>query len=174
MKLSAVCVTGTIITQYIAIANNCIIIGNEKGLPVKTSSVEYAILELLQENSSHLKAHEVYEHLHPRFPSVNPSTVYRALDRLAHAGKISVSDMGTGASVYEKVTDGMHHHLVCQMCGRVLTIDHEIVKSFFTQIETEFSFRIVTNHLILFGICPECAASQKERGFDDNSKSSDC
>jgi Fur family ferric uptake transcriptional regulator len=158
----------------IANANICIIISNEKGLLMKTSSIEYAILELLEENNSHLKAHEVYEHLHLHFPSVNPSTVYRALDRLAHAGKISVSDMGTGASVYEKVTDGMHHHLVCQVCGRVLTMDHKSVKGLFTQIETEFSFRIVTNHLILFGVCPECEASQKERGSNDNSKSSDC
>jgi Fur family transcriptional regulator, ferric uptake regulator len=106
---------------------------------VKTSSIECAILALLQEDNRHLKAHEVYEHLYSRFSSVNPSTVYRALDRLAHAGKISVSDMGTGASVYEKVTTGMHHHLVCQTCGRVLTIEYEIVRNFFSQMESEFS-----------------------------------
>jgi Fur family ferric uptake transcriptional regulator len=140
--------------------------------PVKTSSIESAILQLLQENNRHLTAHEVFESLHPQFPTVNPSTVYRALERLDHAGKISVSDMGTGASVYEKVTDGMHHHLVCQKCGQVLTIDHEIVKGFFSRIETEFSYRIVTNHLILFGICPECEAGEKNRGNDVERKSS--
>jgi len=128
---------------------------------MKTSSIEITILDLLQENNCHLKAHEVFERLHPRFPSVNPSTVYRALDRLAHAGKISVSDMGTGASVYEKVTDGMHPHLVCQKCGRVQTIDHKIVGTFFTEIEEAYSFTVATNHLVLFGYCDQCSAQEK-------------
>lgn len=135
---------------------------------MKNSSIEIAILSLLAENNCHLKAHEVYEHLHPRFPAVNPSTVYRALDRLAHAGKISVSDMGTGASVYEKVADGMHHHLVCQKCGQVHTIDHNIVGSFFTEIEDAYSFIVATNHLVLFGDCKHCKTPE-ELGKDEKS-----
>lgn len=133
---------------------------------MKSSSIEYAILELLRSNHCHLKAHEVYEHLHPRFPAVNPSTVYRALDRLAQSGKISVSDMGTSASVYEKVADGMHHHLVCQKCGRVQTIDHNLVGTFFKQVENTFSFSVVTNHLILFGNCDQCEHKSKEEDND--------
>lgn len=120
---------------------------------MKSSSIDHAILELLQEENCHFKAHELYERIHPRFPTVNSSTVYRALDRLARAGRISVSDMGTGASVYEKVADGMHHHLVCQKCGRVQTIQHEIVGLFFAQIENTFDFKVATNHLVLFGNC---------------------
>lgn len=137
---------------------------------MKTSSIEIAILALLQENNCHLKAHEVFEHLHPRFPAVNPSTVYRALDRLAHAGKISVSDMGTGASVYEKVTDGMHHHLVCQKCGQVRTIEHNLVGLFFSEVENAYSFTVATNHLVLFGDCDRCKAPQE---FEKDEKSSD-
>jgi len=124
---------------------------------MKTSSVDLAILELLDEKHCHLKASEVYERLQPRFPALNASTVYRSLERLVNSGKLSVSDMGTGASVYEKVTDGIHHHLVCQKCGRVTTIEHEMVCSFFEQIEGEFGFKVFTNHLILFGECSECS-----------------
>jgi len=123
---------------------------------MKKSSVDLGILELLEENNCHLKAHEVYETLQPRFPALNPSTVYRALERLAKAGTISVSDIGTGASVYEKVTDGMHHHLVCQKCGQVHTIDHKMVGSFFGSITDKFGFEITTNHLVLFGTCEKC------------------
>lgn len=129
---------------------------------MKTSSIELAILDLLQENHDHLKAQEIYQQLHPNFPAVNPSTVYRALDRLAQAGKISVSDMGTGASVYELVTDGMHHHLVCRKCGRVQTIGHGMVEPFFSQIERAYSFKVVTNHLVLFGICDQCEDADQD------------
>jgi len=141
--------------QYIAFENICDII-KQKEQDMRASSIEYAILELLEEKNCHLKANEVYQQLHPRFPAVNPSTVYRALERLAHAGKISVSDMGTGASVYEKITDGMHHHLVCQKCGHVQTIQHGLVGQFFVNVENEFSFGVATNHLVLFGTCSQC------------------
>ncbi len=123
---------------------------------MKTSSIETAILELLQEHYCHLTANEVFQKLHPRFPSVNPSTIYRALDRLAQAGKVSVSDMGLGAAVYEKVSDDMHHHLVCQKCRQVQTIEHETVGQFFEEIEKKFQFTVATNHLILFGTCHPC------------------
>lgn len=136
---------------------------------MKTSSVEIAILDLLAENNHHLKAHEVYQRIHPRFQAVNPSTVYRALERLAYAGKISVSDMGTGASVYEKVTDGMHHHLVCQKCGQVRTINHKIVGPFFTEIKDAYSFIVTTNHLVLFGDCEQCKTPEERRKDEKSS-----
>lgn len=123
---------------------------------MRTSSVDCAIIELLRNNHQHLKAHEVYEQLHQRFPALNPSTVYRAMERLAQSGKISVSDIGTGAAVYEVVTEGMHHHLVCQVCGKVSTIDHSLVDNFFEIIRNEFQFQVSTNHLVLFGNCVNC------------------
>lgn len=123
---------------------------------MRTSSVDCAIIELLESSQCHVKAHEVYERLHERFPALNPSTVYRAMERLARSGKISVSDIGTGAAVYEVVTEGMHHHLVCQVCGKVSTIDHALINDFFETIQNEFKFQVVTNHLILFGVCENC------------------
>ena len=127
----------------------------------KASSVQQFILELLQGEHAHFTAQEVYSHLKPRLPSVNPSTVYRALERLTNNGDISVSDMGTGAAVYELVGSSPHHHLVCQGCQRVITLDNDIVKPLFDQIEEHFGYVLTTNHLILFGYCPGCSAEQE-------------
>ena len=93
---------------------------------MRASSVEQIILETLAQERSHLTAHLVYEQIRARLPAVNPSTVYRALERLANAGKISVSDLGTGAEVYESMNDVMHHHLVCQIGGLPLVVDDAI------------------------------------------------
>ena len=123
---------------------------------MRSSSVNTSILEVLEHNHSHLTANEVYEHIRGRLPAVNPSTVYRALERLADSGKISVSDMGTGSAVYEALTNGLHHHLVCRVCGKVYTLEHEAVQEFFKRIEEDDHFSVSTNHLILFGICSNC------------------
>lgn len=128
---------------------------------MRTSSVEQLILDLFAGYSTevaHFTAQEVYVQLKPRLPAVNPSTIYRALERMSLVGKISVSDMGTGAAVYEAVGREHHHHLVCQACGRVETIGDEAVSRLFSQLEQKHHFQIATNHLVLFGYCQACQA----------------
>jgi Fe2+ or Zn2+ uptake regulation protein len=123
---------------------------------MRSSSVSQIILRTLEQDQSHLTAQQIYEQIRDDLPAVNPSTVYRALERLAHAGQVSVSDMGLSAAVYETVGGKQHHHLVCQDCALVTTIDNEIVQSFFTRIGQQYDFQVATNHLILFGHCSQC------------------
>jgi Fur family transcriptional regulator, ferric uptake regulator len=125
---------------------------------MRTSSVDQVILETLSRENAHLTSHQVYEQIRGRLPAVNPSTVYRALERLAKNGQISISDMGTGSAVYESLLEGVHHHLVCQKCGQVQTIDHEVVSQFFNTLESSTQFSVSTKHLILFGLCAQCRA----------------
>ena len=131
---------------------------------MRASSVDQIILETLSKEHAHLTSHQVYEAIRLRLPAVNPSTVYRALDRLVSAGRISVSDMGTGSTVFESILGSLHHHLVCQRCGKVMTIGHEEVRGFFAAIQQTKHFNIVTNHLILFGICEECRDTSSQNG----------
>jgi Fur family ferric uptake transcriptional regulator len=123
---------------------------------MRTSSVDQVIIELLSREHAHLTSLQVYEELRKRLPAVNQSTVYRALERLAEQGKISISDMGTGSAVFEIVGGARHHHLVCQKCGYVSNIGDEEVQKFFDGIQEVNKFKIITNHLILFGICSHC------------------
>ncbi len=123
---------------------------------MRASSVDQVIIQTLSKEHAHLTSLQIYDEIRQQLPAVNQSTVYRSLERLVNQGLISVSDMGTGAAVYETVADGMHHHLVCQKCGKVITIKHEEVAKFFSTIHQNFHFSVITNHLILFGICEEC------------------
>jgi Fur family transcriptional regulator, ferric uptake regulator len=125
---------------------------------MRASSVDQIILETLLRENTHLTSQQVYEQIRERLPAVNPSTVYRALERLAKNGKISISDMGTGSAVYETLREQAHHHLVCQKCGCVQTIDHAAVSQFFQTIESSAQFSVSTKHLILFGLCEHCRA----------------
>jgi len=123
---------------------------------MKKSSVEQLILEILSKENTHLTSLQVFEEIRERLPAVNSSTVYRALERMSKRGIVSVSDIGTGAEVFEIVTTELHHHLVCQDCGRIITIGQEDVRAFFEVVEQKNDFKIITNHLILFGLCSEC------------------
>ena len=131
---------------------------------MRTSSVDQIILEILAGENAHLTSQQIYQQIRQRLPAVNHSTVYRALELLAVAGKVSISDMGTGAAVYELVGSGPHHHLVCQNCGSVQTIDHEMVGAFFRSLEQANQFKILTRHLVLFGVCQGCDHPQPADG----------
>jgi Fur family peroxide stress response transcriptional regulator len=123
---------------------------------MRTSSVDQVILATFAESHAHLTSREIYDQIRERLPAVNPSTVYRSLDRLVKRGEVSVSDMGTGSAVYELVADDIHHHMVCQVCGKVTTLGHEEVGEFFHRLEAVTGFEVTTNHLVLFGVCPHC------------------
>lgn len=130
---------------------------------MRTSSVDQIIIEVLSQEHAHLTSLQIFEEIRGRLPAVNQSTVYRALERLTQRGKVSISDMGTGSAVYELVSDGRHHHLVCQVCGQTFTIGNEEVSKFFAKIQAQNQFEISTNHLILFGVCEECKQKAASR-----------
>lgn len=123
---------------------------------MKTSSTDLVILELLSKDHQHFSSQQIFEKVKNRLPAINPSTVYRSLERLVKKGKVSVSDMGLGFEVFENVGQSIHHHIVCQNCGKILTIDDREVRDFLLKIGQSANFTITTNHLVLFGICEDC------------------
>ncbi len=124
---------------------------------MRASSVSNAILDLLDGHHTHLTAAQVYDQIRQNLTAVNRSTVYRSLKRLVDAGEVTISDMGMEALVYERRTDTPHHHLVCHSCGKILMIADEQVRDFFGNVESRYPFRVITDHLILYGICADCA-----------------
>ncbi len=123
---------------------------------MRNSSADQLILETLVNQNSHLSSHQIYEEVHKRLPAINPSTVYRALDRLVSIGKVTVSDMGVGAAVFEITGEHLHHHLVCQGCGYITLLENERIAPLIEELEKTYHYKIKTNHLILFGLCEQC------------------
>lgn len=129
---------------------------------MRASSVTRAILDVLGDKHTHLTSREIFDCIQARLPAVNPSTVYRALERLAQEGVVSISDMGVGAMVYELVTGESHHHLVCQQCGCIITLQGQEIDALFSRVAAANGYRLVTNHLVLFGVCPACEQKTPE------------
>jgi len=128
---------------------------------MRSSSVTNAIMEVLEKQEDHLSAKEIYEKVKLSMSAVDPSTVYRSLERMVHQGQVSVTDMGGTAVVYELVTKIPHHHLVCEKCGKYLTYKGGEFSELLEEVQKNSGFQITTNHLVLFGICPDCQKKKK-------------
>lgn len=89
-------------------------------------------------------------------PSVDRSTVYRALEVLCAAGLIVESEIGDEGRVYKIAGDSDHHHLVCQSCGAVITVPQALLAPVLDTIQVTYGFRVNVDHLTLPGLCLEC------------------
>lgn len=123
---------------------------------IRLTSARKAILEHLEDTGSHSTAIDIHEALQTRLPSLNLTTVYRSLEYLVNYNLISVADIGVGSPVYEKISGTPHHHLICHNCNKIEQIDHALVAPFFEEINRKLGFKVLTNHLVLYGTCKSC------------------
>lgn len=116
-----------------------------------------AVSSLLDEVDDFRSAQEIHAILRSRGDSVGLTTVYRALQALADAGKVDVLRTGDGESVYRRCSTGHHHHLVCRNCGRTVEVEGPAVERWAERIGAEHGFVKVTHTVEVFGTCPDCA-----------------
>ncbi|MFN8443693.1 MAG: transcriptional repressor [Caldilineaceae bacterium] len=114
------------------------------------------ILNALRELGKHATPEEVYERVQHKSSAINRATVYRTLDFLLKLGLVTTAHLHENKVVYEVAGTTPHHHLVCQQCQMVKVIEHEQIAPFFQRLEAETDFTILTDHLVLFGLCPHC------------------
>lgn len=117
------------------------------------------ILDILQEAGGHCTPEEVYQRVQTKSSAINRTTVYRTLDFLVRLGLVSTAHVQGNQVIYELASEHPHHHLVCQQCDRVEMIDHDVIATMFADLEARSGFKINTDHLVLFGICPDCRAA---------------
>jgi Fur family transcriptional regulator, ferric uptake regulator len=118
------------------------------------------ILEALHDAGGHCTPEEVYQRVQLTSSAINRTTVYRTLDFLVRLGLVTTAHMQGNQVIYELASERPHHHLVCQHCNHVEQLDHQQVASMFVNLEQETGYQINTDHLVLFGLCPHCRATE--------------
>jgi Fur family ferric uptake transcriptional regulator len=92
-------------------------------------------------------------------PTIDRSTIYRALDVLCAVGLVVESEIGDEGKVYKIAGESDHHHLVCQSCGAIITVPHTVLALILDTIRVEYGFQVNVDHLTLPGRCANCQAS---------------
>ena len=117
------------------------------------------ILDTLCEMGGHVTVAELYERVHERFPAIDRSTVYRALDFFCELGLVAAADVA-GAAVYEIAPEGPpHYHLICTGCGEVAHVPGEVFDELSGRLLAEFGFAADLGSLSVHGLCRECSAA---------------
>ena len=112
-----------------------------------------AIFSVLQGNTCHPTAEEVYRQVKRALPRVSLATVYRNLKLLAQEGLILELVFPDEPNRYDPCTEA-HHHFRCDRCGRICDIDAGDVR--INQAVEHKGFTVRTQQIFFYGICPEC------------------
>ena len=128
------------------------------GKDMRLTNQRRIIMEQLQSVTSHPTADEIYGMVREKMPRISLGTVYRNLEVLSSLGLVRKLENAAG----QKRFDGdmsPHHHIRCDVCGRVGDIfDAPDISGVEAGVTTDFEITGVS--LEFSGVCPSCRASR--------------
>jgi Fur family ferric uptake transcriptional regulator len=128
------------------------------GKDMRLTNQRRIIMEQLQSVTSHPTADEIYGMVREKMPRISLGTVYRNLEVLSTLGLVRKLENAAG----QKRFDGdmsPHHHIRCDVCGRVGDIfDAPDISGIEAGVTTDFEITGVS--LEFSGICPGCRTSR--------------
>ncbi|WP_294371158.1 Fur family transcriptional regulator [uncultured Clostridium sp.] len=118
---------------------------------------------IIKNEGKHLTAEEIYDEVKKDCPEIGLATVYRTILLLEELNVISRLDLNDGCSRYEILHSNethRHHHLICNICNKVLEVQDDLLEDLEANIESNYKFKILDHSLKFYGICKECQEKQ--------------
>jgi Fur family ferric uptake transcriptional regulator len=119
------------------------------------------ILEAVCAGDGHTPLGEICLRVQKADPTIDRSTVYRALRLFVDLGLVVAADTGGDETYYEVAKLEPHHHLVCRRCGQEQEIGDAALQAMFNEVFQRHGFQVETDHLVLFGFCEGCLVEDR-------------
>jgi Fur family ferric uptake transcriptional regulator len=114
------------------------------------------ILDAVCQGNGHTRIGDICSRTSRMDPSIDRSTVYRALSLFQQVGLVLSSEIDTGEKVYEIAESQSHYHLTCRECGQTELVDQNLTRPFIEMLEELYGFTISADHHVIFGMCTDC------------------
>jgi Fe2+ or Zn2+ uptake regulation protein len=128
---------------------------------VRVTGARRAVLDVLAGSPLPLTVSQIHERVAAKRASI--VSIYRTVNLLAGIGLLRTTDSVRGSRRYEldEQFTGHHHHLICQICGRIedlrgCLIDDQALRRLNHRVRHQRRFRVTNHELHLFGLCQEC------------------
>ena len=93
---------------------------------------------------------------------MNKTTVYRTLDVLVELGLVSEHRCEDGPTQYEPASRGHHSHLLCQRCGTLSDLDHDVAADLAESLRARYGFLVDLESHPILGLCGHCRGQHEE------------
>ena len=117
---------------------------------LKVTLPRLRILEMLEEDKSHLSAEEIYRNLLAAGEEVGLATVYRVLTQFEQAGICTKHNFEEGHAVYELTSSDHHDHMVCLDTGDIIEFTDDIIEELQHKVAKERGYEIIDHSMVLY------------------------
>lgn len=120
---------------------------------IRLSHQRMAILQYLLDHHTHPTVADIYDHLHPEYPTLSRTTVYNTLKLLVQSGAVTQLDIDPDSAHYDADLSP-HAHFLCRNCHRVFDVPLP------TQpLEVPHGFATDSVNISYRGLCPSCTGN---------------
>lgn len=131
----------------------------EKG--VRITETRKAVIDYIIQSHDHPSADMIYQALLPAFPNMSLATVYNNLKVLIDEGFVSELKVRNDTTTYYDFMGHQHLNVICEKCGRIADMDLEL-PDVQQEAAEQTGYQITKSQMVVYGICPDCAARQRE------------
>lgn len=111
---------------------------------------------LVASRDGHFTAADLLEDADRRRLDIGRATVFRSLELLTELDLLERIDLPSGEHAYVACEPQHHHHIVCEVCGRVTEVNDAGLSAAVVTIEADTGWTVGTHRLELYGRCPRC------------------
>lgn len=128
---------------------------------LKITPQRTAVFEALMAlKDSHPSTDMMFQEVREKIPRISYDTVNRILLKFAETGLIGVVEGHGGPRRFDPDMDS-HHHFHCIRCGRIFDFPSVDCDNIRIPGEVIQKFRILSQRVVLTGICPACTESEE-------------
>lgn len=121
-----------------------------------------AVAELVAARDGHFTANDLMADARARDLDIGRATIFRALDLFTELDVLERIDLPSGDHAYVPCAPTVHHHhIVCDVCGRVTEVEDLGLRSAIEDIEAGTGWQVDSHRLELYGRCPRCQGGRR-------------
>ena len=140
-----------------------------RGKGLKVTSQRMIVLDIMASRpGEHLTAEEIYDLAKENSPDIGLATIYRTVQVLLELHIINKVTFDDGFARYElngdeSISGHRHHHAICNGCGRVYSLETDLLDILEKQVLENIGFEVTDHEVKLYGLCKEFRKKQKHK-----------
>jgi Fur family ferric uptake transcriptional regulator len=122
---------------------------------LKATPARIAVMEFLEDTDKPVDAQTIINYLKKQKINADPATIFRMMNDFLAKGITKEIKLEKGKVHYE-LNKGDHHHLVCENCGKLESVEDTFIPGMEKELAKKHGFFIKRHSLEFFGLCVNC------------------
>lgn len=125
-----------------------------KSKKLKITPQRLGIFRILEGNTLHPSAENIFNEIKKSYPTISFTTVYKTLEILEEMGEILKITIDAGRKHYDPNTY-IHHHIICLKCCKISDIKKDYISPKLPKKILD-EFTPSSYHISFYGTCKKC------------------